>query len=241
MNKHFFIYACALALYLVPLPVLAQRQTLPLFPSAEDYQNFVSGLPTASTVRNGAKVADAHFNYGLGAQFNLPVSLSVILCERDTAYQEMSSSVDKVLLAHKFSLGTGWDPKYWVLKATMTNGHDVDPKSVSSENVDLQIKLDQANLRERALTFSYQVFSCIRPNDTCQDISTDDQVKRYMDSLLYEMRQKIEATLSKSCTRDVVHEITTKDDAIEKLVLALHLTSAQEAEVRAAVGDKNAR
>jgi hypothetical protein len=163
------------------------------------------------------------------------------LCDRVTAFREMSTGIDKVLLAHKFSLGTGWDPKYWVLKATLTGGHDIDPKSISLEDVDLQIKLDQADLRERAVTFSYQVSSCIRPNDTCQDISTTDQVKRYMDNLLYEMRQRIESALMASCTRDVIHEITTKDDAVEKLVLALHLTKEQEAEVRAAVAEKNAR
>src|ERR1700733_14283623 len=182
------VFLIALGFFVSPRLALAQSQTIPLFATTEDYQRFLSGLPKAGTARNGTDVAEAHFNYGLGAQFNTPVSRSIILCDRETALHEMSTGINQVLSAHHFSLGTGWDPKYWLLKASLAGSHEIDPKAVSVHNVDLQIKLDQADLRERAVTFSYQVSACIRPNDECQDVSATDQVKHYMEGLLYEMR-----------------------------------------------------
>ena|ERR1700722_12948181 len=214
----------------------AQRRSVSLFSNTDDYRSFLAALPKSTVSRPQASVLDAHFNYGLGAQFDTPVSLSTIICDSGTARNELTSSISAILTRHGYALGTGWD-KFGFLRATRIGGREIDLTFASSEEIDLDVKIDQTDLGERAITFGYQVFTYLRVNDpsTRQDRTSEKPVERYMDSLRGEMRQSAEAALKIACTRNVVNEITTPESAIQKVTSILKLTQTQEDQLRSAL------
>jgi hypothetical protein len=220
--------------------VFSAAQTPPhsvsLFSTPDDYQTFLAQLPKSTVSRPQGDVLAAHFNFGLGSQFNTPVSLSAIVCDQSIARKELSTSISGVLTRHQYSLGSGWD-KFGFLRATRIGGREIDLTSATSEEIDLDVKVDQTELGERAITFGYQVLTYLRVNDpsTRQDRSSEKAVERYMENLRGEMRQAAEASLKVSCTRNVVNEITTEESAIQKMASTLKLTRSQEDQLRSAL------
>jgi hypothetical protein len=219
-----------------PSRAFAQQQSIFLFSDKADYQHFLSEVPKSSAIRPDANVVEAHFNYGLGAQFNTPVSLRTIVCDQTVARNEITNSISAILTHHGYSLGSGWD-RFGFLKATKVGAIEIVLSSTSYEEIELEIKVDQNEFGERAIALYYQVVTYLRMNDssTRQDRTSERAVERYMDRLRGEMRQSAEAALKANCVRNTVSGITTTESGIQKAVSNLKLTQVQEQQLRLAL------
>jgi len=227
-------------LMLLPASLQAQKKSVNVIGDSDDYARLLLKIPKSPVVKESATVQSAHFNFGLGAQFNTPVSLSSIFCDQAVARNEITKSISSILINHGYSLGTGWD-KFGFLRTSRIGGDEIKLTSANREEIELDVKVDQTELGERAITFSYQVFTYLRANDqtTRQDRSDDKAVERYMEALRGEMRDAAETALKTACTRNTVGEITTKEDAIGKTVASLKLTHSQEEQLRSILGRAN--
>jgi hypothetical protein len=224
------------------------QHTLKLYSDEQEMRRAISQLPTANAEAvSGTTPLTAYLNYGLGAQFNRPTSLTAVFCDRALAFASIQEGVSKVLSSAGYDVSPGWD-NWGTLKASMqTDSARRDSRKpviftspLRCEDITLKVKLDQIGFSDRALTMDYVVLAGPRTDRSSKkDESSDPLVDRYMDSLFGSLRSTSEAALKAHCTRTKVSDFNSEDAAIQKLAQQLHLDTAQETSIRNALRKDN--
>lgn len=217
-------------------PSFGQSTKIPLFTDVNDYRRALADVPKADSIESDLTLFEAHLNRGLGAEFNSPMSLTAVFCDRKTARLAIEDALSSVLKDELFDMLAGWD-NFGYLTAKK-KGHALIFKTPPRyEQITLRIKIDQGDVNERAITIDYVVQASPRANDpeSWTDESANPIARDFVDDLRGKMRDAAEVALRNNCKRVTAKGIKSSEDGISALARGSQLSSSQLQAVKTAV------
>jgi hypothetical protein len=217
-----------------------QSHEISLFTDIQEYRRALASAPKAVSIDSDLSLIEAHVNGGLGAEFNTPMSLTAVFCDRKTSRFAIEAAITSTLKAESFNIPIGWD-NFGFLTAKKGGRALIFKVPPQYEKITLRIKFDQGDLNERAITIDYEIRASVRENDqgSWTDQSASDAAREFVDDLRGKLKGAAEAALKSSCKKVTVKDIKSKEAGIDSLASEAKLSSSQVQAVKSAVGKQN--
>jgi len=216
--------------------VLAEPHRLNIFSDSDQLLAVFDNVPDSDRIDPQHKIIEAETNKTLGAEFNLITSISVISCDRESAFSTMEEAILQLLKSKEYVVISDWD-SFGNLRVENKTFASIFKYPSLWQHITLHVAVDQSDLNERGFTMDYEIKSSPRRNDkSWTDASSAEEARSYIDKLRGELRNAIEQSLKANCSKAVLNEdFATDNDAIAAIAKKLKMTPLQVEAVRTAL------